>query len=118
MNLNAVRAEALFVSSLQQSERLTAEQVREVIVRAVRDLGAAGCAARVAQEFGDHPDSAVARMCWARRVIAEAYTGDEAYGPGPDRAARTRSEPVDLSPPRAALSQRRRRPPPRVRRTR
>jgi hypothetical protein len=79
MNLNAVRSEALFVSSLQQSERPTVGQVRAAIVRAVRDLGAASCAERVAQEFGDHPETAEARMRWAIRMVAAVYTWDDAY---------------------------------------
>ena len=79
MNLNAVRCEALFVSALQQSERPSVRQVREAIVAAVRDFGSAGCAARVAQEFGDHPDTAVVRMGWARRMVAEVYAWDNAY---------------------------------------
>jgi hypothetical protein len=79
MNLNAVRSHALFVSSLQRSERPTVGQVRDAIVRAVRDLGAAECAARVAQEFGDHPELATARMRWAIRMVAEVYAWDEAY---------------------------------------
>jgi hypothetical protein len=33
----------------------------------------------VAEEFGDHPEAAVARMCWARRMVAEVYVWDEAY---------------------------------------
>jgi hypothetical protein len=33
----------------------------------------------VAQEFGDHPETAVARMCWARRMVAEVYAWDDAY---------------------------------------
>jgi len=83
MNLNAVRSRALFVSTLQSSERPTARQVQEAIARTVRDLGAAGCAARVAQEFGDHPEAAVARMRWALRTVAAVYTevcsGDDGY---------------------------------------
>jgi hypothetical protein len=38
----------------------------------VRTFGPGGCAERVAQEFGDHPDSAVGRMRWARTRAAEA----------------------------------------------
>lgn len=79
MNLNAVRSQALFASSLQRSERPTVGQVREAIVRAVRDLGAAECAARVAQEFGDHPELATARMRWAIRMVAELYARDNGY---------------------------------------
>ncbi|MGC9668430.1 hypothetical protein ACNTMW_17970 [Planosporangium sp. 12N6] len=118
MNLNAVRAEALFVSSLQQWERPTVDQVRDAVVRVIREWGAAGCAARVAQEFGDHPEHAVARMAWARRLVAEAYFGDEGYGAGADRAGRTRPEHADLSPSRASPSPRQTRPRRRARRTR
>jgi hypothetical protein len=42
---------------------------------AVRKLGGRGCAELVAQEFGDHPDTAVARMRWARTVVAQAFGG-------------------------------------------
>ena len=37
---------------------------------ALDGLGAAGCAGRVAQEFGDHPEAAAARMRWARATVA------------------------------------------------
>src|SRR4051794_13810247 len=77
-SLTAVRSAALFASSLQQSQRPTAGQVRDAVVRAVRDLGAAGCAGVVAQEFGDHPDTAVARMRWAAGLVAEVYAWDDA----------------------------------------
>lgn len=75
-SISAVRADALFVSALQRSDEPSAAQVREAIAGAVRRFGGRGCAGRVAQEFGDHPDIAVARMRGARRVIAEAF------GPG------------------------------------
>jgi hypothetical protein len=93
MDLNAVRSEALFVSSLQQSDRPTVSQVRDAVVRIVRDVGAAGCSARVAQEFGDHPDTAVSRMCWALRMVAEVYAWDDAY------ERRLRGEVCDLPSP-------------------
>lgn len=73
LNVNDVRSEALFASTLQPSEEPTAEQVRAEITHAVRRLGTRGCAARMAQEFGDAPDSAIARMCWARRVVADVF---------------------------------------------
>jgi hypothetical protein len=73
LSINAVRSEALFVSALQRSEDPGTEQVRQAIARAVREMGSQGCAARVAQEFGDHPELAVARMRWARRVIDETF---------------------------------------------
>jgi hypothetical protein len=50
-----------------------AGQIRQAIARAVREFGSRGCAARVAQEFGDHPETAVARMRWARQAVAETF---------------------------------------------
>jgi hypothetical protein len=76
-SISAVRADALFVSALQRSDEPSAAQVREAIAGAVRRFGGRGCAGQVAQEFGDHPDIAAARMRWARRVIAEAFGGPE-----------------------------------------
>ena len=67
LNNNDERCEALFASALQRSDALTAEAVGEAISQAVRALGATGCASRMAQEFGDHPEEASARMRWARR---------------------------------------------------
>lgn len=45
------------------------------ITAAVRAFGGRGCAARVAQESGDHPDTAVARMRWARDVTGAVFGG-------------------------------------------
>src|SRR6266511_2805623 len=66
LSINAVRSEALFVSALQRSDDPGAEQVRQAIAGAVRELGSQGCAARVAQEFGDHPWSPSANRTRAR----------------------------------------------------
>ncbi|WP_246277854.1 hypothetical protein [Phytohabitans rumicis] len=74
LNITATRCEALFVSELQHSQRPNAEQVRAAVVRTVRTHGVQNCVAQVAQEFGDHPDTAVARMRWARETVAAAYT--------------------------------------------
>jgi hypothetical protein len=41
----------------------------------------------VAQEFGDHPETAVTRMRWARAVAREAF-GDPALEAGPGATAR------------------------------
>jgi hypothetical protein len=41
----------------------------------------------VAQEFGDHPETAVTRMCWARAVAREVF-GDLALEVGPGATAR------------------------------
>ena len=68
-----VRAEALFASPLQPSGSPSPDQVRRAITAALRRWGVRGCAVRVAGEFGDHPDTAVARMCWARATINRVY---------------------------------------------
>ncbi len=75
VSINAVRTAALFVSTLQRSDEPSVGQVHDAIAGAVREFGGRGCAARVAQEFGDHPELAVARMRWARRVVDEAFGG-------------------------------------------
>lgn len=83
LSISAARADALFVSALQRSEELSTGQVRQAVAAAVRAFGSRGCAERVAQEFGDHPDTAVARMRWARMVAAEAF---DVSGTGPAHA--------------------------------
>jgi hypothetical protein len=67
------RAEALFASTLQPSGSPSCEQVRGVVATTLRRLGTGGCAARTATEFGDHPDTAVARMRWALSTIRAVY---------------------------------------------
>jgi len=69
LDMNDERCEALFASALQRSDALTAEVVGEAISQTVRALGPAGCASRMAQEFGDHPEEACARMRWAREIL-------------------------------------------------
>jgi hypothetical protein len=70
----AVWAEALFASVLQRSDRPSPGQVRKAAAAAVRAYGGRGCAERVAQEFGDHPETAVERMRWARAMAGEVFT--------------------------------------------
>jgi len=76
---SAVRAEALFASVLQRSDRPSPGQVRKAVVAAQRAYGGRGCVELVAQEFGDHPEAAVERMRWARAVVGEVF----AARPGP-----------------------------------
>ena len=71
LNVNTAWCEALFASGLQESDTLTAEAVAEEIRRAVRRFGIRGCAGRVAQEFGDHPELALERMRWVRRLAGQ-----------------------------------------------
>jgi hypothetical protein len=69
----AVRAEALFASTLQPSVAPSPDQVRRAVTTALRRWGVRGCAVQVAGEFGDHPDTAAARMSWALATINRVY---------------------------------------------
>jgi hypothetical protein len=73
LNLTGVRCQALFCSGLQPSDAPTAGTVTTAIRAAVQQFGIGGCAGRLAQEFGDHPDAAARRMRWVRQLLA--------YGP-------------------------------------
>ncbi|WP_067498777.1 hypothetical protein [Actinoplanes sp. TFC3] len=70
-----MRTEALFVSYLQISQQPTPETIRAAVSATVDRLGEHGCAALVAQEFGEHPDCAQSRMIWARRAVKTAFNG-------------------------------------------
>jgi hypothetical protein len=83
-----VRAEALFVSSLQSSQRPDAKEVRLAVSRTLRKLGTRGCAVCVAGEFGEHPDAAVARMTWALTTVRAVYPNPPARS-GPDSTSAT-----------------------------
>ena len=66
-----IEAEALFASDLQPSEFPTVEQVTSAIDVSLRMRGGAeGCAAVVAAEYGDHPETAALRMRWALSLAA------------------------------------------------
>jgi hypothetical protein len=79
----AVRAEALFASTVQSSDSPDAGQVRRTVSTTLRRLGIRGCATQVAGEFGDHPDAAVARMTWALTTVRSVYP---ASAPAPTTA--------------------------------
>ena len=72
-DISAFGADALFVSALQCSDAPTAGQIRQAIDAAVAAFGFLGCTGRVAQEFGDHPETAAARMRWARAATRSAF---------------------------------------------
>ena len=61
---------AVFASTLQPSDTPTADMIASAISCAVQRLGTRGCAEKMAQEFGDHPDVAAERMRWARQLAA------------------------------------------------
>jgi hypothetical protein len=93
------RYEALFVSELQPTDAPTAGMVAEAIERTLRRFGVRGCAGRMAQEFGDHPDTAVTRMRWARH-LARAAARPQARA---STAAGVGAEPPGRPAERAAL---------------
>ena len=82
LSYRACSADALFVSALQRSDEPDAEQVRRAVAAAVSAFGAPGCTELVAQEFGDHPETAVIRMRWACMAVREAF-GDPGSEPVP-----------------------------------
>lgn len=93
-SIRAVWADALFASALQRCDQPSAGQVQQAVAAAVGVFGPRGCAERVAQEFGDHPESAVTRMRWARKLAAEAINGRKpeaacAWSPTPGSTPRT-----------------------------
>jgi hypothetical protein len=62
-------AEALFVSDLQPSDCPNRKRVEDAVTRMILRHGSDGCAAAVAEEFGDHPESAARRMSWVRKEL-------------------------------------------------
>ena len=73
ISIRALQADALFASGLQRCDEPGADQVQRAVAAAIRTFGPAGCAGRVAQEFGDHPESAVIRMRWALAAACAAF---------------------------------------------
>jgi hypothetical protein len=69
-SVRALQADALFASALQRSDEVNVSQIHRAIAVSLEAYGDAGCAGRVAQEFGDHPETAAARMRWARATVA------------------------------------------------
>src|SRR4051812_9737970 len=76
--IDDIRAEALFVTDLQRSDCPTVDQVRAAVGQALRRHGGGrSCAAIVAAEFGDHPETAVERMRWALDIVHDAYAAGD-----------------------------------------
>ena len=98
---NAVWADALFASVLQRSDNPSAGQVRKAIAAAVRAYGGSGCVQRVAQEFGDHPETAADRMRWACAVADELCASPPAPA---QQSLRRQPRPPAASLPRLRLA--------------
>ena len=73
LDFASLRAEALFVSSVQRWDNPTREQVRAAVTASLNQHGPGGCASRLAQEYGEHPVEASVRMSWALAEVAVAY---------------------------------------------
>jgi hypothetical protein len=97
-SIGASQADATFASVLQRGDEPSVGQVRQAVAAAICAFGYSGCAERVAHEFGDHPETAVIRMRWARALAREvlADLAREA-GPGANAGAwlviRPRTQP-------------------------
>jgi hypothetical protein len=82
LSAGALQADAIFASRLQRRDTPSTSQARQAAAAAFQAFGYTGCAERVAQEFGDHPETAVIRMRWTRAVAQEAFA-DSASERGP-----------------------------------
>ncbi|MGW0802842.1 hypothetical protein [Nonomuraea sp. NPDC002799] len=68
-------AQVLFATALQPSDGLSSFQIRQAVDERLCACGGdpRRCAAYVAQEAGDHPETYVVRMRWALGAVAGAY---------------------------------------------
>jgi hypothetical protein len=73
LSITTARADALFASRLQRSDEPSAGQVQQAVAATIQAFGDLGCAARVAQAYGEDPETAVTRMRWARTAVAGAF---------------------------------------------
>jgi len=86
LSISAARAGALFASPLQRSDEPSARQVQRAIATAIGVHGVRGCAAHVAQAYGEHPGTALTRMRSALTEVASAFGGspaEPAHAPAP-----------------------------------
>jgi hypothetical protein len=68
-------AEVLYISPIEPSDDPCAEVVRSAIVASLSRCccDVLGCAAQVAQEAGDHPETYQPRMRWALSAVTNAF---------------------------------------------
>jgi hypothetical protein len=72
--LAVARAEALFTSELGTGAHPSRVEATSAIRCALRaNGGVRGCVARLADEYGDHPDTAVRRMRWALTLVDDLF---------------------------------------------
>ncbi len=71
----AARAAALFASDLSSRCEPSQAAVAAAIRTAIADCGGVlGCLGKVAAAYGEHPETAVPRMRWARQTIDAIYS--------------------------------------------
>lgn len=70
LNMNDAQHQVLFATTSQRSDAPGAEMVAEAIAATMARFGADGCTGRMAQESGDHPEAAAARMRWVRSLLS------------------------------------------------
>jgi hypothetical protein len=94
--VNETVCEALFASPLQPSDPVTAQTIADAVGSTIRRLGAPGCASHMAQEFGDHPETATSRMRWIRQLAGDL--GCSLYFPTfiPPATAAARTSPAPV----------------------
>src|SRR5262249_60092508 len=73
LSSGASQADVIFASWLQRGDKPSVGQVRQAVAAAIHAFGYSGCAERVAQEFGDHPETAGIRVGWGRAVGRGAF---------------------------------------------
>jgi hypothetical protein len=68
-------ADVLYISPLEPSDSACPETIRSTIVNALSrcSCDVLGCAAQVAQEAGDHPETYQPRMRWALQAVTTAF---------------------------------------------
>lgn len=72
--LTAARTEALFASDMPTGTLADRAEVQRAIQASVRaNGGVRACLAHVGTEYGDHPETAVPRMAWARSIVDDFY---------------------------------------------
>ena len=80
--LLAALADALFTSDLSARCEHTPIEVATAIRHAIGShAGIGGCAAEVAAEYGEHPETAARRMRWARAVAGRQLLVSARLGP-------------------------------------
>jgi hypothetical protein len=95
LSISATRAGALFASPLRRTDEPRARQVRRAIATATGVHGVRGCAARVAQAYGEHPPDpahpdAPGAHAGGQRLQVPAPRHTPAHGDRPQARVRTR----------------------------